>query len=104
MERCAAPFAHCTHRATTTAKVMFANGAGYIGVCTVHADAEMTLAEAGRLLGRSPATLRNQARGGRLHARLIGKTYVVSLREVERYRVESLGRPGRRHASSSATS
>lgn len=60
---------------------------------------EMTLAEAGALLGVSPATLRSQVRNGRLGARLIGKTWVVTPREVERYRAESLGRPGRRHAT-----
>ena len=55
----------------------------------------LTLAQAGALLGVSPATLRNQVRNGRLRATLIGKTYVVTPREVERYRAESLGRPGR---------
>jgi len=60
---------------------------------------ELTLAQAGALLGVSPATLRSQVRNGRLRAKLIGKTYVVPPREVERYRAESLGRPGRRHGS-----
>jgi predicted site-specific integrase-resolvase len=59
---------------------------------------EITLAAAGALLGVSPATLRNQVRNGKLRAMLIGKTWVVAPREVERYRAESLGRPGR-HAS-----
>ena len=62
---------------------------------------EITLALAGALLGVSPATLRSQVRNGKLHAVLVGKTWVVTPREVERYRAESLGRPGR-HASSSA--
>ena len=56
----------------------------------------LTLAEAAVLLGRSPATLRNQVKNGHLHARLLGKTWTVTEREVERYRHESLGRPGRR--------
>ena len=60
---------------------------------------EMTLAVAGTLLGVSPATLRNQIHAGRLHGILVGKTWVVTPREVERYRAESLGRPGRRHAA-----
>ena len=55
-----------------------------------------TLVEAAARLGLSPSTLRHQARAGRLRARLIGKTYVVSEREVERYRAESKGKPGRR--------
>lgn len=56
----------------------------------------LTLVEAAARLGLSPSTLRHQARTGRLRARLIGKTYVVSEREVERYRAESKGKPGRR--------
>lgn len=61
---------------------------------------EITLAAAGALLGVSPATLRNQVRNGKLRAVLVGKTFVVTPREVERYRAESLGRPGR-HATPS---
>jgi len=60
----------------------------------------LTLAQAGALLGVSPATLRSQVRNGRLRATLVGKTWVVTPREVERYRAESLGRPGRHAASS----
>lgn len=56
----------------------------------------ITLATAAKRLGISPRTLRHQAARGRLRASLIGKTYVVSEREVERYRAESLGRPGRK--------
>lgn len=55
----------------------------------------MTLAEAAELLGRSPDTLRTQARNGRLEARLIGKTWVTTRAAVERYRETSLGQPGR---------
>lgn len=51
----------------------------------------LTLAEAAELLGRSPETLRVQARRGSLRAQLVGKTYVVTLEEVERYRAENLG-------------
>ncbi|MCX7335505.1 MAG: helix-turn-helix domain-containing protein [Hyphomicrobiales bacterium] len=59
----------------------------------------LTLAQAGTLLGVSPATLRSQIRNGKLRGRLVGKTWTVSSREVERYRAESLGRPGRRHST-----
>ncbi len=62
---------------------------------------EITLAAAGALLGVSPAALRNQVRNGRLTATKVGTTWVVTPREVERYRAESLGRPGRRHAADS---
>lgn len=55
----------------------------------------LTLAEAAEQLGIAPSTLRHQARTGRLKARLMGKTYVVTEREVSRYRATSLGRPGR---------
>lgn len=51
----------------------------------------LTLAEAGVLLGRSPDTLRRQVQRGSLRAQLVGKTYVVTSAEVERYRAENLG-------------
>ena len=60
----------------------------------------LTLAEAGDRLGLSASTLRNQVHAGRLRATLIGKTWTVTEREVERYRAESLGKPGR-HATRS---
>lgn len=52
----------------------------------------LTLTEAAARLGLAASTLRNQVHNGRLRARLIGKTWVVSEREVERYRAESLGK------------
>lgn len=56
----------------------------------------LTLAQAAERLGLSASTLRHQVHSGSLRARLIGKTYVVTEREVERYRAESMGRPGRK--------
>lgn len=50
----------------------------------------LTLAEAARLLNLSPDTLRWQVRNGKLRARKIGNTWVVTPKEVERYRRESL--------------
>ncbi len=55
----------------------------------------LTLAEAAASLGLAASTLRHQVQAGRLRARLIGKTYVVTERELARYRATSLGRPGR---------
>lgn len=55
----------------------------------------LTLTEAADQLGLAASTLRHQVQAGRLRARLIGKTYVVSEREVARYRREQLGKPGR---------
>ncbi|HEY8870646.1 MAG TPA: helix-turn-helix domain-containing protein [Candidatus Limnocylindrales bacterium] len=55
----------------------------------------LTLTEASARLGVAASTLRHQVQAGRLQARLIGKTYVVTAREVERYRATSLGKPGR---------
>jgi excisionase family DNA binding protein len=55
----------------------------------------LTLTEAAAQLGLAASTLRHQVQAGRLRARLIGKTYVVTEREVERYRRERLGKPGR---------
>lgn len=64
----------------------------------------LTLAEAGDRLGLSASTLRSQVANGRLRATMIGKTWTVTEREVERYRAESLGRVGRHAADSSARS
>jgi excisionase family DNA binding protein len=52
----------------------------------------LTLAQAAVRLGLSPSTLRGQVEKGRLKARLVGKTWTVTEREVERYRAESLGK------------
>lgn len=60
----------------------------------------LTLAEAGIRLGLSASTLRNQVKRGKLRATLIGKTWTVTEREVERYRAEHRGRVGR-HATRS---
>jgi excisionase family DNA binding protein len=59
------------------------------------ADA-MTLNEAAAALGVSPTTLRCQAGAGRIRAQKIGPLWTVTPAEVERYRRESLGKPGRR--------
>jgi excisionase family DNA binding protein len=55
----------------------------------------LTLAEAAEQLGLAASTLRHQVQVGRMRARLMGKTYVVTQGEVERYRATSLGKPGR---------
>ena len=52
----------------------------------------LTLAQAADRLGVSATTLRHQVQAGRLAARLVGKTWVTTAAEVERYRRESLGR------------
>jgi len=50
----------------------------------------LTLTEAAGLLGLSPTTLRIQIRNGKLKARKLGRDWIVSKAEVERYRRESL--------------
>lgn len=55
-----------------------------------------TLTEAAALLGVAASSLRNQIHNGKLRGRLVGKTWTVSEREIERYRAVSLGRVGRR--------
>lgn len=55
----------------------------------------MTLPEAALLLGLSPDGLRVQANRGRLRATKRGRDWFVTPHEVERYRRESLGHPGR---------
>jgi excisionase family DNA binding protein len=55
----------------------------------------LTLTEAADQLGLAASTLRHQVQAGRLRATLIGKTYVVTEGELDRYRAEHLGKPGR---------
>jgi excisionase family DNA binding protein len=52
----------------------------------------LTLAQAASRLGVSPSTLRGQIAKGKLHGRLVGKTWTVTERECERYRFDSLGK------------
>lgn len=56
----------------------------------------MTLREAAEELGVTAGMLRVQISNGRLRARKIGPIWTISRMELERYRRESLGRPGRR--------
>lgn len=58
-------------------------------------DDILTLADAAKLLGIAPVTLRHQAATGRLRARLVGKTWITTTEEVERYRRDNLGNVGR---------
>jgi excisionase family DNA binding protein len=55
----------------------------------------LTLTEAGIRLGLSASTLRNQIHKGRLRGTLVGKTWTVTERELERYRAEHQGKVGR---------
>lgn len=55
----------------------------------------LTLTEAAARLGLSASTLRTQVHEGRLKARLVGKTWTVTVAEVERYARENRGRRGR---------
>jgi len=59
---------------------------------------DRTLAQAADELGVAPATLRQQIAAGRLRGHKVGPLWLVSARELERYRATSLGRPGRRKA------
>lgn len=54
----------------------------------------LALSEAAERLGLSPITLRTQIKNGVLRARRLGSFYVVTEREVERYRREHLGKVG----------
>lgn len=49
----------------------------------------LTLREAAAQLGLAASTLRVQIRNGKLHARKIGRDWIVSPKEVERYRLAS---------------
>lgn len=46
----------------------------------------LTLAQAGAQLGLAPATLRTQVSRGKLTASKVGKTWVITPQELERYR------------------
>jgi hypothetical protein len=63
----------------------------------------LTLAEAAEELGLAPVTLRAQAARGVLRTRLIGKTYITTRDELERYRREHLGQRGPRGLSGTAS-
>ncbi len=54
----------------------------------------MTLREAAEELGVTAGALRVQIHNGRLRGKRVGPIWTIERREVERYRRESLGRPG----------
>jgi excisionase family DNA binding protein len=56
----------------------------------------LTLKQAAERIGVSVSTLRMQAERGTLDAILMGRTWVVTLPEIERYERENKGRPGRK--------
>jgi excisionase family DNA binding protein len=58
-------------------------------------DDVIDLHDAATELGLSGTTLRYQASVGRLAAKVVGKTWITTRQEVERYRRENLGRRGR---------
>jgi len=59
-------------------------------------SSHMPLTMAAERLGVTAATLRQQIAGGRLRASKVGRDWLVTGAEVDRYRRESLGKPGRR--------
>lgn len=62
----------------------------------------LTITEAAARLGLSPSTVRGQVQKGKIRAKRVGeRVLLISEKEVERYRAESLGRVGRHAASSS---
>jgi excisionase family DNA binding protein len=56
----------------------------------------LTLRQAADQLGISPDTLRQGIARGAIRGRKIGTIWTVTQREVDRYRLGSLGRSGRR--------
>lgn len=57
---------------------------------------QVTVTEAAERLGLSPRTLQEQIARGRIKAVRHGPIWWITEAEVERYRRESLGQPGRR--------
>lgn len=56
----------------------------------------MTVTEAAERLGLKPRTLQEQIARGRIKATRHGPIWWITEAEVERYRQESLGKPGRK--------
>jgi hypothetical protein len=59
----------------------------------------VSLNDASRELGVDPATLRNQIHNRRLRGFKIGRNWVITSDEMERYRRENMGTVGRRGSS-----
>lgn len=56
----------------------------------------LTISQAAQRLGLDRTTLVRQAKKGKLRATMTGAFYLVTVEEVERYRRENLGKPGRK--------
>ncbi len=56
----------------------------------------LTISQAAERLGLDRTTLVRQAKKGKLRATLTGAVYLVTVEEIERYRRENLGKPGRK--------
>lgn len=54
-----------------------------------------TLVEAGQISGLSPNTLRAQIKNGVLPAVMVGKTFLVRAKDMDRYIRDHKGRAGR---------
>jgi len=90
-DRCSILVSYHNRRYNTTHEEVFR----YNGVMDVKdGDRVMTLAEAGALIGRSPATLYLQFRKGRLQAEMHGRQLLVRESEVRRYEREVMGKTG----------
>jgi excisionase family DNA binding protein len=62
-----------------------------------HAQDLISVARAAEELGLSPVTIRSAIRRGLIaRVRLDGRTNLIPRAEIERYRTERLGRPGKR--------
>jgi excisionase family DNA binding protein len=75
--------------------VMSGEGLEHLPAREAGAVPSRTLAQAAKLLDRSVSTLREQVRRGRLAATKVGRDWLLSDAEIERYRRDSVGKPGR---------
>jgi excisionase family DNA binding protein len=55
----------------------------------------ISITEAALVLGVAPVTLRALAASHRIRAKVVGKTWITTRQEVERYRLDHMDRPGR---------
>ena len=55
---------------------------------------DLTVTEAAKRLGLARSTVLWQIRNGVIRARRVGPIFVIATEEIERYRLEHLGKPG----------
>ena len=71
-------------------------GSNIVYIMKIGRQEVLSLVDAGERLGVSAHTLRRSVLRGTLQGVKIGKTWLVTVEEVERYERENKGKPGRK--------